>query len=188
MKMTSILFLGLLLTSTSTFAGNHGDVSCDASWKICLQSTSTDASNTLHYVGTLNIEEKSVRVDNDVNQAIVIQNQSGNVVVKNNNGKASEVVIGKITEEINADEAKSALSRELELDAGFDANVAVKDGQNVTYCNQTALGFIYERYTYKTQDKALAITKDGKIVAELKSKEVIFPAISVRTSIIPCKK
>ncbi|MDD4976502.1 MAG: hypothetical protein PHY93_19255 [Bacteriovorax sp.] len=188
MKTTSILFLGLLITSTSVFAGNHGDISCDTSWKICLQSTATDSSNTLHYVGTMDLEGKSARVDNDADQDMVIQNQSGNVVIKNNKGQKADIIIGKITEEISADEAKSALSRELELNAGLDAEVTTKDGKKVTTCNQTALGLIYERYTYNTQDKTLVITKDGKIFAEFKSNEVIFPAISIRTSVFPCKK
>jgi hypothetical protein len=175
------IFLSLLLQSFPAYAGHRGDISCDASWGICLQSVSLNQAESVHNVTSIVMNGLSFEMPNDA-LPITISNADGTVVVTAN---GAALLLGQINEPVGSD-AQTAMSRELLTSPGIDLALTSQAGADIERCNTTALGFVYERAHYHTQTTQLQITQNGGVMSSMQSNQAIEPPYSVTSSPFPC--
>ncbi len=174
-----IAFISLVaLCSQFAWAGGHGDVTCDANWKICLESGAMDMNDTIHYVTTIYVQGKTM--DLNSSSTLVIHNSDSKVSL--NNGS---FVLGSINPSVGED-THYAMSRELVPAHGVNFAITEQPGRDVELCNKTATGIFYEYYDYHTVDQELNITVGGNPFAQLKGSRFIYPPFHVKTSMKSC--
>lgn len=184
-KAFSVLLLAsTILSAAQVFAapGSPGDVSCDSSWKYCLASIRMDSTGNEHYITWVTVDGKTIELP-DVDPTMVVSGTDSKVYLKNQAG--AQVLVGTIQPTLSPSSAGSA---NFTPAPGIELAIGEQPGSNQTLCNQTAVGVVYERYTYKTVDQTLTITENNHAIAQLKSNRRVEPAISNFVSPFPCRK
>jgi hypothetical protein len=186
MKLNLAFFTLLSTFSMSAFAGHQGDVSCSPNWAICLQSMASDVDHAIHYVDVIQIKTQSNEwlsmsvSSNDTSTAIIIDDKTGVV----SSTSATPIVFGQITEPVGTD--RFAMSRELGLTQGLTLNITSKPGDDVTQCNKTATGVVFEYATHHTISHQLQASQAGQTVTAFESIELVQPPFKVRKSFTAC--
>lgn len=171
-------------SSSLAYAGHAGDIGCDPSWRICLQSDATNSADTLHFITGIGLYGTGMDLaPNFAVQSIYVNNDSPIVFV--HSLYRPDFAVGQITEGVGAD-GQSAMSRELVLAPGMDMKIDRQPGGDVTYCNVTALGFVYERATHHTLLNTLSVIQTEATIAQFTSTTVEEPAYLTIPSPVPC--
>jgi|GEM_PF-2884872 len=183
MKKITVLF-SIFLTGLTCSALAVDQGSCDPQKSVCITSVSTDKQGTLHYVDRISV--KTVEINYLYGQPqIVVENNSGRVFLVDGTDKT--ILLGTVSEPVG-ENTFTALTRSVDLAAGVDLSISSQPGKDISSCNGTALGFIYEHNKYHSTDFTLTVSQDSQPVGIIRvNQEDEMPYRSI-SSPFPCPK
>lgn len=178
-KLCSPLVLLAALACTQAWCADPG--TCDPKG-ICILSAEMNAQETVHFVSQITIGGVSMSLPDK--PELAIENDSG--VVSLIDG-AKSIAVGEIEEPVG-ENAHTELIRNLDPAAGIDLSISSKSGKDVSSCNPTGAGVIYEHTKYHTTDLTLRIARNEQVIEEITVNQWDRSPFSTIPSPIPCER